>query len=120
MLVSKGTLQVVVVDESGVFQKRHDLAGLLDIDDPETNVISGFSLDRSGNMLFTIPVRFRAFVVSPDETVIEFGSSGSAPGDFGIVAGIVATDDGHYQHEYGHRHSKRCMSGTDIFQPMSI
>jgi hypothetical protein len=96
VLASKGQLQVVVVDGSGVYQRHHDLAGLLEVDDPETNVISGFSIDRSGNMLFTIPVRFRAFVVTPDETVREFGSSGSAPGDFGVVAGIVATDDGHY------------------------
>jgi DNA-binding beta-propeller fold protein YncE len=96
VLVSTGQLQVVVVDESGVFQKRHDLAGLLDIDDPATNVISGFSIDRSGNMLFTIPVRFSAYVVAPDETVRQFGSAGSAPGKFGVVAGIVASDDGHY------------------------
>jgi hypothetical protein len=96
VLASKGQLQVVVVDGSGVYQRHHDLAGLLEIDNPETNVISGFSIDRAGNMLFTIPVRFRAFVVTPDETVREFGSSGSAPGDFGVVAGIVVSDDGHY------------------------
>ena len=96
VLVSMGQLQVVVVDESGVFQKRHDLAGLLGIDDPESNRIFGFSIDRSGNMLFTIPVRFSAYVVAPDETVRQFGSAGSAPGKFGVVAGIVASDDGHY------------------------
>jgi len=96
VLVCIGSLQVVVIDGSGVFQKHHDLAGLLEIDDPESNIIFGFSLDRSGNMLFTIPVRFKAYVVTPDETVRVFGSAGSAPGDFGVVAGIVASDDGHY------------------------
>jgi DNA-binding beta-propeller fold protein YncE len=95
VLLSYGQLQVVVVDQSGVFRKRHDLAGLLEIDDPETTLISGFSIDRPGNMLFTIPVLFKAFVIAPDGTVTEFGSPGSAPGDFGVVAGIVASDDGH-------------------------
>jgi len=96
MLVSTGQSQVVVVDESGAFQKHHDLTALLGIDDPDTTMISGFSIDRAGNMLLTVPTQFRAYVISPDETVRPFGSAGSAPGKFGVVAGIAGTDDGHY------------------------
>jgi hypothetical protein len=96
VLASTGQLLVVVVDRSGLYQEHHDLAELLGIDDPGATKITGFSLDRSGNMLFTIAVLSRAFVVAPDGTVREFGSAGSAPGKFGVAAGIVATDDGHY------------------------
>jgi hypothetical protein len=96
VLVSTGRLQVVEFDRSGRYEAHRDLAELLGIDDPEANKITGFDLDRSGNMLFTISVLFRAFVVAPDGTVREFGSAGSAPGKFGVVAGIVASDDGHY------------------------
>jgi hypothetical protein len=95
-LVSTGQLRVVVVDGSGDYREHLDLADLLGIDDPEATKITGFSFDRSGNMLFTIAVLFRAFVVSPDGAVREFGSAGSAPGKFGVAAGIAATDDGHY------------------------
>jgi len=96
LLLNTNELQVVTVDAAGGFRKLLDLAELLAIDDPDSMEIGGFSIDRSGNMLFTIPVQFRAYVVAPDETVRSFGSAGSAPGKFGIIAGIVATDDGHY------------------------
>jgi len=96
VLVSTSGMQVVTVDRSGRFQSRLDLAELLQIEKPDSLEISGFSIDRSGNLLFTIPVHFRAYVVAPDETVRSFGSPGSARGKFGIVAGIVGTDDGHY------------------------
>ena len=96
VLLSTSGLQVVTMDRSGSFRKLQDLAELLQIDNPSSAEIAGFSIDRSGNMLFTISALFRAFVVAPDETVRTFGTPGSAPGKFGIVAGIVADDNGHY------------------------
>jgi hypothetical protein len=95
-LVSNSSLRVVVLDESGKFHRGYDLAGLLDIDNPEDNEIFGFGVDRSGNLVFTIAVLFKAFIVTPEETVTAFGSKGSTPGKFGIVAGIVTDDHGNY------------------------
>ena len=95
VLLDKSDLQVVTIDRSGRFQSYRDLVDLFDIEEPASKEIFGFSIDRSGNMLFTIPVLFRAFVVAPDGTVRSFGSPGSSPGRFGIAAGIVAGDDGH-------------------------
>ena len=89
----------VVTDRNGVFLKGYNLADILEIPEknrPDTE-ISGFSLDRAGNILFTVPVLFKAYVVSPDGKLVgSFGKSGSAPGLFGIVGGIVADDQGNY------------------------
>jgi hypothetical protein len=95
-LVSSSALQVVLLDEDGGFRRGHDLARLLGIEQPEIHDIFGFSLDRDGNMLFTLPVLFKAFLVSPDESVRQFGTPGSSAGKFGVVSGIVADDQGNY------------------------
>jgi DNA-binding beta-propeller fold protein YncE len=47
-------------------------------------------------MLFTVPVLFAAFVVSPQGEVRSFGRVGSGPGMFGIVSDIVSDDRGNY------------------------
>jgi hypothetical protein len=94
VLVSSGGLQVVVVGPDGTFRRGHDLARLLNIEDRDSHDIFGFSLDASGNMLFTIPVLFKALIVSPDGTMRQFGSPGSAAGQFGIISGIAVDDHG--------------------------
>lgn len=98
-LVSRNGMRAIVTDRGGVFQKGYDFAQILDVpekDRPDTE-ISGFSLDRAGNMLFTVPVLFKAYVVSPDgKATASFGKSGSAPGMFGIVGGIAADEQGNY------------------------
>lgn len=98
-LVSTNRMKAVVADKNGVFRRGYDFAAILDIpekDRPDTE-ITGFSLDKNGNMLFTVTVLFRAFVVSPDGKVTgTFGKSGSAPGMFGILGGIAADDHGNY------------------------
>lgn len=98
-LVSTNGMRVVVTDSKGVFQKGYDLAKIIEIpekDRPDTEIF-GFSLDRAGNMLFTVPVLFKAFVVSPaGKLEASFGKAGSAPGMFGVVSGIVADDFGNY------------------------
>jgi hypothetical protein len=95
-LVSRSQMLLVVVDREGRFQKGMNLADVLEIaekDRPGVEIV-GFSIDRAGNLLMTIPVLFRAFVISPDGAVASFGKVGSAPGLFGVVAGIVADDHG--------------------------
>lgn len=95
-LVDKNRLRVAVVDKEGVFLKGYDLAALIDVKDKEQgeNDIFGFSMDREGNFLFTIPVHFRAYKVTPEGKVSSFGQRGSAPGKFGVVAGIAADGKG--------------------------
>lgn len=97
LLVDRIGMVAAWVDKQGMFLEGFDFSQLLGIpekDRPDTEMF-GFSLDRAGNMLFTVPVLFQAFVVSPDGTsVSSFGNAGSGPGKFGIVGGIVADDHG--------------------------
>jgi len=99
LFLSSGKMQVVVTDRQGVFQKGHDLAKILEIpeiDRPNTEVF-GFNLDSEGNMLFTVPVLFKAYIVSPEGKVAgSFGKAGSAPGLFGVVSGVARDDQGNY------------------------
>jgi len=91
-------LRVAVTDGNGLFQNGYDLGTLAGIKENERDSIDidGFSVDLEGNMLFTIPVKFAAFVLSPDGEIIKFGSPGGAPGRFNNVGGIVADDRGYY------------------------
>lgn len=96
VLASLAQFQAVVIDRTGSFQKGYDLANLLGMKETDRarNDIAAFGMDARGNMLLTIPTMFRAFVISPEGDVRSFGHSGSAPGAFGVVAGIVADEDG--------------------------
>jgi hypothetical protein len=91
-----GAASVIITDATGAFRERIDLNSLLDKADREKGQaeIIGFSVDKEGNIFFTIPVLFRAFKLSADRTLTSFGRPGSAPGRFGIVAGIVADGRG--------------------------
>ena len=99
IFLSSNQMMVVVTDRKGAFRKGYNLADIIEIpekDRPNTEIF-GFSLDRAGNMLFTVPVLFQAFVVSPDGKVAgSFGKAGSAPGRFGVVSGIAKDDRGNY------------------------
>lgn len=97
--LSSSQMRVVVTDRNGVFQKGYDLSEIVEIDekDKANTEIFGFSLDSDGNMLFTVPVLFKAFVVNHEGKVAaSFGKAGSAPGTFGIVSGIARDDQGNY------------------------
>ena len=110
-LVDSDSLSVIVLDADGRFKKGYDLDTILrrslgdddrlkkktektDWTDNRLEDVSlnGFHVDRRGNMLFTVPVLFSAFRLSSDGGLAVFGRPGSAPGKFGVVAGI-ATDD---------------------------
>ena len=99
LFLSSNRMQVVVTDRNGVFRKGYELADILEIpkkDRPDTEIF-GFNLDSDGNMLFTVPVLFQAYVVSPEGKMLSsFGKAGSAPGMFGIVCGIARDDRGNY------------------------
>lgn len=104
-LADAGSMDVVVTDTEGVFQKgyhlRHELLKLAEafkgapgedaITDPEKFKfldIFGLCVDQEGNIYFTIPVLFAAFKYTVDGEMQTFGQPGSAPGKFGVVAGI--------------------------------
>lgn len=91
-------LEVVVTDPDGNFKNGYDLFPLLELEEKDRgNIeISGFSVDKDGNVLFTIAVLFKAYVLSPDGKLASFGRPGGAPGRFNIVAGIVADSEGNY------------------------
>ena len=92
------SMRVAVTDENGLFEKGYDLAKLIGLKEKERieTEIGGFSVDWQGNLLFTVPVLFTAYKLTPDGKVFGFGSPGSAPGKFGVVGGIVADRKGNF------------------------
>ncbi len=101
-LVDGGAMKIIVMDEQGLFEQGIDVFSLV-LDEKEKREkkrgdyeMLGFSVDREGNMLFTVPVLFRAFRLSPDGKLTSFGERGGAPGKFNIAAGIVSDDRGYF------------------------
>lgn len=95
-LVDRSAMKVAVTDLAGSFERGDDLGTLLGLDEKKRrdSGIVGFNVDRKGNYLFTIPVFFTAYVVSPDKKVRRFGERGSTPGKFNVVGGIAADGRG--------------------------
>ena len=97
-LVSPLAMRLAITDRDGDFKKGYDLIPLFELDEKDRgNVeISGFSVDSGGNIVVTVPVLFRAFVVSPDGLATWFGKPGGGPGRFNIAAGVVRDSKGNY------------------------
>jgi DNA-binding beta-propeller fold protein YncE len=98
---SFGSKQVIVTDRAGLFKEGYDIAALLKLDElddkrRDDTDIGGFNIDQEGNILFTMPVMAKAYVLSPDKQVRSFGSRGSRPGTFGVPSGIVADVSGRF------------------------
>jgi hypothetical protein len=96
-LVDPSALKIVVTDEDGNFQNGYDLRDRIQTDENPLGAleIDGFNIDSESNMLFTIPVLFAAYVLSPDGELTSFGVPGSGPGRFNLAAGIVADERGY-------------------------
>jgi DNA-binding beta-propeller fold protein YncE len=93
--------KVIVTDREGLFKDGYDIAALLKLDEQDErnrddSGIVGFSVDQEGNILFTMPVIAKAYVVSPDKQVRSFGSLGSRPGMFGVAGGITVDASGKF------------------------
>lgn len=90
-------LRIAVTDMNGIFQNGHDLASMLDVADSKRGdyEMTGFKLDRNGNILFTVSVLFQAFRLAPDGSSESFGKSGGGPGTFGVVSGIASDEKGY-------------------------
>ncbi len=102
-LLDADGLKILVVSTDGHYQAGYDLRSHFDPFvaelEPEKRKslaldISGFSVDKSGNIYFTTPALFTAFRLNVDGTIEDFGKAGSGPGKFGVVAGIAADGDG--------------------------
>jgi hypothetical protein len=94
--VSTNASSVTITDARGEFRDHIDFLPLMDADERQKvgAELTGFTVDREGNIFFTVPVLFRVFKFSPDRTLTSFGRPGSAPGRFGVLAGIVSDSRG--------------------------
>jgi len=98
--VDSNQMKIAVTDLTGSFVRGMDLKAILDFDSMEEKEtegadITGFSVDKNGNVYFTIAVFFSAYRLSPDGRVERFGQAGSGPGKFAVVSGIVSDSDGY-------------------------
>ena len=87
---------VIVTATTGEFQKQVELIPLLEQEDRQKGAaeINGFTVDDDGNIFFTIPTVFKVYKYGVDGTMASFGRSGSAPGRFGVIAGITTDSQG--------------------------
>ncbi len=94
--VSLATSSVTITDASGTFRKHIDFLPMLEVEDRQKGEAEtiGFTVDEEGNIFFTMPAIFKVYRYSPDGRLTYFGKAGSAPGRFGIVAGIVSDRQG--------------------------
>lgn len=90
-------MRVLLVDPSGRYLASYDLAELAGFAATRQDAgMNGFGVDRDGSMLFTVAPAFKAYVVSLAGQVRSFGKPGSAPGTFGVAAGIGSDAAGRY------------------------
>jgi hypothetical protein len=97
-LADSRRLKSVAIGPDGRFVSFHDLGaasaeGKKRLDDRQ---MGGFSVDDGGNILFTVPTLFRAYVVSPGGEVKSFGQPGSREGRFNIAGAIARDESGTY------------------------
>jgi len=97
-LVDAEALKVVAADTQGRFLQGYDIGAVLEIPDERRIVsqIDGFSVDEHGALLFSIPVLFSVYRLSPDGDLEFHRRPGSAPGKFNQVAGLVIDDRGYW------------------------
>jgi hypothetical protein len=97
-LASLSGMKIVITDAQGSFRKGYDLIPLIELKEKNRadTEISGLSVDQDGNILFTVPVLFRAYILSPDGRIDWFGKPGGAPGRFNIAAGVVRDSKGNF------------------------
>jgi hypothetical protein len=90
------TSSVIVTDANGEFKKQIEFLPLLDEEDRKKGSaeMNGFTVDEGGNIFVTIPTLFKVYKYSSDGTIASFGRSGSAPGRFGVIAGIATDSQG--------------------------
>jgi hypothetical protein len=97
--LSPGNMKVVVTDREGNFKEGYSIRPLLQLTEKQKKEdmdIFGFSVDKDGNIIFTIPVLFAVFNLSPDGKLSSFGQAGNLPGKFNLITGVVRDNRGSY------------------------
>ena len=102
-------MKVVVTDDTGAFQKSYDLAAIIDKEmeqeqlnekdmakEREDRGITGFAVDKEGNIFFTNGVLARVYCISSEGQMRAFGQRGSTAGKFGVVGDIAIDATGKY------------------------
>jgi hypothetical protein len=92
-LAASQQMRVVAMAPDGAWLRTYDASGVAGRKKGDAG-FTGFGVDASGNVLFTVAPIFQAFVLSPDGHLRSFGVRGSAPGKFNVVGGIAADDAG--------------------------
>lgn len=95
-LVDPNEKRLLVADLADGSARAVDLGQVLPIEERNRgDALDGFSVDARGTMYLVMASAFKVFVVPPDGGEVRaFGTSGSAPGKFGIVKGVAADPDG--------------------------
>jgi outer membrane protein assembly factor BamB len=95
-LASSLAMRVVAVSAEGAFVRAYDASGVIGVGGRKGGDagFTGFGVDASGNVLFTVAPMFQAFVLAPDGQLRAFGTRGSSPGKFNVVGGIAADEAG--------------------------
>jgi DNA-binding beta-propeller fold protein YncE len=93
-LAASLAMQVVAITPDGAYAATYDATPALGAKRKADAGFTGFGVDASGNVLFTVAPLFEAFVLSPDGTLRSFGVRGSSPGKFNVVGGIAADAGG--------------------------
>jgi hypothetical protein len=92
-LAQAGTMRLVVADLEGKVDQVLDLGALVRSEHAGLPIgLNGFWVGDQGDLLFTMPLAFTAFVMSPAKELRQFGSRGSTPGKFNVV-GAAAFDE---------------------------
>jgi DNA-binding beta-propeller fold protein YncE len=96
-LADLNRMKVAVTDLNGLFKDGYDIAAIIELTEQQRadSGLVGFSVDREGSIFFTIPVFFRAYKLTPDRNLTDFGRRGSGPGRFNVISGIVTDDKGY-------------------------
>jgi hypothetical protein len=100
-------MQVVVFDMDGNFLAHHDVGALIEAslgqqDDRtgpfkrEDHGMRSMRVARNGDVLFTVPTLFHAYLVTDDGSLKSFGVKGSAPGKFNVISSMARDEQGHY------------------------
>jgi hypothetical protein len=88
--------RVIITGGDGAFERHIDVLPLVEGEAKEKDQaeIIGFAVDLEGNIYVTVPAMFRVCKISPEGTLSSFGRPGSAPGRFGILAGVAVDSRG--------------------------
>jgi DNA-binding beta-propeller fold protein YncE len=97
-LADGNKLLAAIIDSKGNVKRTFDLAKTIELEekDKDNSLMDGFSVDKDGSMLFTLPMLFTAYRVSLEGKSSSFGKPGSIPGNFGVISGIIADNRGNY------------------------